>query len=88
MSEEAQESSNKYIKKFRQDHARKCERKETMEDLFSRLFISSDPLISTCRKLPKKLCDLCLRKLWNCSSQRALFVKRLKTKNIRKLYVY
>lgn len=46
MSEEAQESCNKVIKKTRQDFARKCSRIKTMEDIFLRLFIKSDPVIS------------------------------------------
>lgn len=59
MSEDAQESSNKYIKKFRTDFTRKCSRVNTMEDLFSRLLLSSDPYISSLRKLPcKKLKSL------------------------------
>ena len=46
MSEEAQESYNKVIKKTRTDFARKCSRKKTMEDIFLRLFVKSDPVIS------------------------------------------
>lgn len=54
MSEEAQESCNKFIKKYRQDFARKSSRIKNMEDVFQRLLVSSDPLISSLRKLPKK----------------------------------
>lgn len=54
MSEEAQESCNKFIKKYRQDFARKTSRVKNMEDGFSRLLISSDPLISSLRTLPAK----------------------------------
>ena len=54
MSEEAQESSNKFIKKFRQDFSRKCSRTKTMEDVFCRLLVTSDPLISSLRKVPAK----------------------------------
>lgn len=54
MSEEAQESCNKFIKKYRQDFARKCSRVKNMEDVFQRLLVSSDPLISSLRKLPAK----------------------------------
>lgn len=53
MSEEAQETCNKYIKKFRQDFSRKSSRSLTMQDVFCRLLISSDPYISSIRKLPK-----------------------------------
>lgn len=54
MSEDAQESCNKYIKRFREDFTRKCSRVKTMQDLFQRLLLTSDPLISSVRKLPRK----------------------------------
>ncbi|XP_071571307.1 uncharacterized protein [Temnothorax nylanderi] len=54
MSEDAQESCNKYIKRYCEDFARKCSRTKTMEDLFLRLLASSDPYISSLRKLPQK----------------------------------
>ena len=54
MSEEAQESCNKFIKKFRQDFSRKCSRTKTMEDVFCRLLVTSDPLISSLQKVPAK----------------------------------
>lgn len=52
MSEEAQESCNKYIKEFRRDFSRKCDRAQTMEDVFCRLLITSDPLVCSLRKVP------------------------------------
>lgn len=54
MSEEAQESCNKYFKKYRENFARKSFRQKTMEDVFNRFLMSSDPYISSCRKLPTK----------------------------------
>lgn len=54
MSEEAQEACNKFIKKNRQDFARKCSRIKNMEDVFLRLMVASDPLITSLRKLPAK----------------------------------
>jgi len=54
MSEDAQEAMNKYIKRFREDFSRKCSRVKTMEDVFLRLMITSDPYISSLRKLPQK----------------------------------
>lgn len=54
MSEEAQESCNKYIKRFREDFSRKCDRIKNMEDIFCRLLVTSDPIISSLRKLPPK----------------------------------
>lgn len=51
MSEEAQESCNKFFKIYRERFARKNCRKKTMEDVFRRFLISSDPYISSCRKL-------------------------------------
>lgn len=54
MSEDAQESTNKFIKKFRENFARKCSRAKTMEDILSRLLLISDPFISSLRELPRK----------------------------------
>ncbi|XP_018338944.1 PREDICTED: uncharacterized protein LOC108756365 [Trachymyrmex septentrionalis] len=54
MSEEAQEASNKLIKKYRRDFSRKHSRKATMTDVFHRLLLSSDPFVSSVRKIPKK----------------------------------
>jgi len=55
MLEDTQESCNKYnIKKFREDFSRKCSRTKTMEDVFLRLLVASDPFISSLRKLPQK----------------------------------
>jgi hypothetical protein len=54
LSEEAQESRNKDLKYFRSSHSRKISRSSTNEDLFNLLLVSSDPFISSLRKLPKK----------------------------------
>lgn len=54
MSEDAQESCNKLIKRYREDFSRKCNRTKTMEDVFLRLLITSDPYISGLRKLPQR----------------------------------
>lgn len=54
MSEDAQESSNKYIKKFRENFTRKCSRVKSMENVFLRLLLTSDPFISSLRELPRK----------------------------------
>jgi hypothetical protein len=54
LSEEAQEARNKDIKRFRECHSRKCSRMCTIEDIFNMLLISSDPFISSLRKINKK----------------------------------
>lgn len=54
LSEEAQESRNKDLKKYRELYTRKLSRISTNQDLLNRLLISSDPLISSLRKLPQK----------------------------------
>lgn len=54
LTEEAQEARNKDFKKFREHHSRKCSREKTMEDIFKFLILSSDPVITNKRKLPKK----------------------------------
>ena len=45
---------NKFIKKYREQFARKCSREKTLQDVFNRLLLSSAPHISTLRKLPKR----------------------------------
>lgn len=54
LSEEAQEARNKDIKRFREGFSRKCSREATMQDVFNRLLITSDPYISSVRKLQQK----------------------------------
>lgn len=54
LSEEAAESTNKNIKLFRRDHTRKMSRVTTNADLLNRLLMSSDPFITSLRKLPHK----------------------------------
>lgn len=54
MSEEAQESCNKYIKNYRENFARKFSRAKNLEDVFLRLLVNSDPIISTLRTSPAK----------------------------------
>ncbi|KAJ4425521.1 hypothetical protein ANN_27715 [Periplaneta americana] len=54
LSEEAMESLNKTVRRFRQDRTRKTSRITTNFDLFHSLFLASDPLISNLRELPKK----------------------------------
>lgn len=54
LSEEAQEARNKDIKRYHEGFSRKCSRKNTLEDVFHMLLVSSDPFISSLRKLPKK----------------------------------
>lgn len=54
LSEDAQEARNKDIKRYREDFARKSSRVKTMEDVFHRLLVTSDPYISSVRRLPQK----------------------------------
>lgn len=54
LSEEAAESRNKDIKKFRLQHTRKISRISTNTDLFNRLLLTSNPFITGQRKLPCK----------------------------------
>jgi len=54
LSEEAQEARNKDFKRYREIHTRKLSRIKTNEDLLHLLLISSDPLISSMRKVPNK----------------------------------
>lgn len=54
MSEDAQESCNKYMIRFREDCARKYSRKKNLEDVFLRFLVYSDPYVSSQREIPKK----------------------------------
>lgn len=51
LSEEAQESRNKDFKIYRERFSRKTSRRNNMEDVFQRLLVSSDPLITSLRPL-------------------------------------
>ena len=73
LSEEAQESSNKNFKNFREFFTRKSSRVSTNLDLMRRLLCSSDPVITSIRRsmvrerkeidLPKDSKDLLLLKV-------------------------
>jgi hypothetical protein len=54
LAEEAQEARNKDIKKFREHYTRKLSRESTNLDLMRRMMLTSDPVISSLRELPKK----------------------------------
>lgn len=54
LSEEAQETKNKEIRRFREHHTRKSSKIKNNEDLFKRLLLSSDPYISSFYKSDKK----------------------------------
>lgn len=54
LTEEAQEARNKDFKRYREYSSRKCSREKTNEDILNFFLISSDPVISSKRKLPKK----------------------------------
>lgn len=54
LSEEAQEARNKDFKRYREHNSRKCSRVKTNEDVFNLFLISSDPLISSKRKIKRK----------------------------------
>lgn len=54
MSEDAQEACNKFFRIYRLHFTRKNYRQRTMEDVFKRFLVASDPYISSYRKLPIK----------------------------------
>jgi hypothetical protein len=55
LSEEAQETRNKDLKLYRKSHTRKVSRETTNQDLLNLLLVSSDPYVTSLRKLPQKL---------------------------------
>jgi hypothetical protein len=54
LSEEAQGCRNNDLKYFRSSHSIKIYLSSTNDDVFNLLLVSSDPLISSLRKPPKK----------------------------------
>lgn len=54
LTEESQEARNKDFKSYREHFSRKSSRENTIEDVFNRFLLSSDPLISSKRKSCKK----------------------------------
>lgn len=54
LTEEAQEARNKDFKRYREHYSRKCSREKTNEDVFNLFLLSSDPVITSKRKLQKK----------------------------------
>lgn len=44
LSEEPQEARNKDFKRYRTDFSRKISRKDTLEDIFNRFMLTSDPV--------------------------------------------
>ena len=61
MSEEAAEALHKVARRFRQHHTRKDSRLHTMTDLFRRLLVMSDPVISSLRQ-PERRAAQCRRR--------------------------
>ncbi|XP_030766971.1 uncharacterized protein LOC115890777 [Sitophilus oryzae] len=54
LTEEAQEARNKDFKMYREHFSRKCSREKSNQDIFNLFLISSDPVITSKRRLPKK----------------------------------
>lgn len=56
MSEEVQERRNKSVRKFREHHSRKFSRLTNIEDVFKRLMLTSDPVVSL-QKIPRSISE-------------------------------
>lgn len=54
LSEEAAEARNKHFRLFRQNFARKFDRVKCNRDILNRLLLTSDPLLSNNRSIPRK----------------------------------
>lgn len=54
LSEEAQEARNKDFKGYREQNSRKFTREQCLRDILNTMLISSDPLITSFRRLPPK----------------------------------
>lgn len=75
LSEEAQEAMNKDFKNFRQGYSRKMSRVKTNEDILHWLLLSSDPLISTTRNLPKHKLKYLNKKVQGMIKATDIFIK-------------
>lgn len=53
LSEEAQEARNKDFKRYREHNSRKCNRSKSNTDIFNLFLVSSDPVITSKRKIKK-----------------------------------
>lgn len=54
LSEEAAEARNKHFRCYRQDYARKFSRESCNQDIFNRLLLTSDPMLSSMRTVKKR----------------------------------
>lgn len=54
LSEEAQEARNKHFRMYRENYARKFTREDCNRDIFNRLLLSSDPLLSSTNRSKRK----------------------------------
>jgi hypothetical protein len=82
ISEEAQEARNKDIKKYLVGFFRKCSRSKSMENILNLLLISSDPLISSMRQLPRKKDTKFSKKRWICCCQHRMKLFNVKLARI------
>ena len=55
LSEDAQEARNKDFRFYRRERARINSREATNEDILHMMLISSDPIITSLREMPKKI---------------------------------
>ena len=55
LSEEAAEARHKHVRAFRLQHARKDSRTHNISDVFGRLLITSDPLLSSIGQAHRRL---------------------------------
>ncbi|GFQ97351.1 dna-mediated transposase [Trichonephila clavata] len=66
MSEEVIKARNKDSKYFCEHHNRKFNRKQSMEDMIQMLLVSSDPYITSLRKLKERKKNICKKKSLVC----------------------
>lgn len=54
LSEEAAEARNKHFRVYKERFSRKCSREACNMDIINRLLLSSDPLLTNVRPVPRK----------------------------------
>ena len=59
LSEEPLESNNKFVRKFRENLARKTNQMENLTDIITRLWVKSDPIITSMKR--ELYCKLCAK---------------------------
>lgn len=87
LSEEAAEARNKHFRCYRQDFARKISRESCNQDIFNRLLLTSDPLLSSMRTIKKGKQEHFCPKLWPCLYLRNPIYQKIRQRVTKKVKI-